>query len=169
MPRAEDDSNGDGRVDRCTERRRNRAGVVVDHVEVRGALVAVEYVPKLPERATDPLARRHGMNRRELRLRVRVAGREQRHVVSCVDDLVGTIVAAWERVQTQERCELVTGDRIVVQPRFTGALLVDEGSAFLELMPLADFPGPGEVYDGKFSEAAARGFYRRWLDLMLAE
>jgi phenylpropionate dioxygenase-like ring-hydroxylating dioxygenase large terminal subunit len=35
--------------------------------------------------------------------------------------------------------------------------------------PLADFPGPGDVYAGKFSEAAARGFYRRWLDLMLAE
>lgn len=25
------------------------------------------------------------------------------------------------------------------------------------------FPGPGEVYEGKFSEASARGFYRRWL------
>lgn len=35
--------------------------------------------------------------------------------------------------------------------------------------PLADFPGPGEVYDGKYSEAAARGFYRRWLDLMTEE
>lgn len=25
------------------------------------------------------------------------------------------------------------------------------------------FPGPGLVYEGKFSEASARGFYRRWL------
>jgi len=33
--------------------------------------------------------------------------------------------------------------------------------------PLGDFPGPGTVYDGKFSEAAARGFYRQWLDLLI--
>lgn len=32
--------------------------------------------------------------------------------------------------------------------------------------PLPDFPGPGDVYDGKFSEAAARSFYRAWLDLL---
>ena len=36
-------------------------------------------------------------------------------------------------------------------------------------VPMTDFAGPGEVYEGKYSEAAARGFYRRWLDLMLAE
>lgn len=29
--------------------------------------------------------------------------------------------------------------------------------------PLTDFAGPGTVYEGKFSEASARGFYRRWL------
>lgn len=29
--------------------------------------------------------------------------------------------------------------------------------------PLTDFPGPGKVYEGKFSEESARGFYRRWL------
>jgi hypothetical protein len=34
---------------------------------------------------------------------------------------------------------------------------------------LTDFPGPGDVYDGKFSEAAGRRFYRTWLDLMLDE
>jgi phenylpropionate dioxygenase-like ring-hydroxylating dioxygenase large terminal subunit len=33
--------------------------------------------------------------------------------------------------------------------------------------PLPDFPGPGNVYDGKFSEAAGRTFYRTWLDYML--
>jgi len=33
--------------------------------------------------------------------------------------------------------------------------------------PLRDFPGPGVVYDGKYSEAAARGFYQHWLDLMV--
>ncbi|MBV9001164.1 MAG: Rieske 2Fe-2S domain-containing protein [Solirubrobacterales bacterium] len=36
--------------------------------------------------------------------------------------------------------------------------------------PLGDeFPGPGDVYDGKFSEAAGRTFYRTWLDLLLEE
>jgi phenylpropionate dioxygenase-like ring-hydroxylating dioxygenase large terminal subunit len=35
--------------------------------------------------------------------------------------------------------------------------------------PLDDFPGPGNVYDGKFSEAAGRTFYRTWLDALLAE
>jgi phenylpropionate dioxygenase-like ring-hydroxylating dioxygenase large terminal subunit len=35
--------------------------------------------------------------------------------------------------------------------------------------PLDDFPGPGNVYDGKFSEAAGRTYYRTWLDLMLEE
>lgn len=29
------------------------------------------------------------------------------------------------------------------------------------------FPGPGEVYESKFSENNARGFYGRWLELML--
>ncbi|MFC8667651.1 aromatic ring-hydroxylating dioxygenase subunit alpha [Streptomyces sp. NPDC057199] len=35
--------------------------------------------------------------------------------------------------------------------------------------PLTDFPGPGRVYDGKFSEAAGRSYWRRWLDLVLEE
>lgn len=30
------------------------------------------------------------------------------------------------------------------------------------------FPGPGEAYEGKYSEANARAFYRRWLQLLLA-
>ncbi|MBS1878946.1 MAG: aromatic ring-hydroxylating dioxygenase subunit alpha [Actinobacteria bacterium] len=34
--------------------------------------------------------------------------------------------------------------------------------------PLDDFPGPGAAYDGKFSEAAGRTFYRTWLDALLA-
>ncbi|MFI5613620.1 Rieske 2Fe-2S domain-containing protein [Amycolatopsis sp. NPDC051903] len=34
----------------------------------------------------------------------------------------------------------------------------------LDIEPLKDFPGPGAVYDGKFSEAAGRSFYRTWLD-----
>src|SRR5262249_20625190 len=34
--------------------------------------------------------------------------------------------------------------------------------------PIQNFPGPGTVYEGKFTEASARTFYRRWLDLLLA-
>lgn len=29
--------------------------------------------------------------------------------------------------------------------------------------PIEDFAGPGIAYDGKFTEAGARGYYRRWL------
>lgn len=49
------------------------------------------------------------------------------------------------------------------------ALLAREEPWFLDYTmgmdasPLTDFPGPGTVYEGKFSEASARGFYRRWL------
>ena len=32
--------------------------------------------------------------------------------------------------------------------------------------PIEGFPGPGKVYDGKFSEAAGRKFWRTWLDLI---
>lgn len=40
----------------------------------------------------------------------------------------------------------------------------------LHAEPLGDeFPGPGDVYDGKFSEAAGRTFYRVWLDHLLEE
>lgn len=39
----------------------------------------------------------------------------------------------------------------------------------LDQEPLSDFPGPGTVYDGKFSEAVARTYYRSWLDLILEE
>lgn len=33
---------------------------------------------------------------------------------------------------------------------------------------VTDFPGPGDVYDGKYCEANARAYYKRWLELMLA-
>lgn len=40
----------------------------------------------------------------------------------------------------------------------------------IHLEPLADaFPGPGDVYDGKYSESAGRTYYRHWRDLMLEE
>jgi phenylpropionate dioxygenase-like ring-hydroxylating dioxygenase large terminal subunit len=34
--------------------------------------------------------------------------------------------------------------------------------------PMQGFAGPGEVYEGKYNEANARAFYRRWLDLLQA-
>lgn len=34
------------------------------------------------------------------------------------------------------------------------------------MVPLAGFPGPGTVYEGKYNEANARAFYARWLELM---
>lgn len=34
--------------------------------------------------------------------------------------------------------------------------------------PVTDFPGPGTVYDDKFTEAASRNYYRYWLELMNA-
>src|SRR5262249_8946879 len=48
------------------------------------------------------------------------------------------------------------------QTRNANAALVRDGEVLLDYTmglhqePLADFPGPGTVYDGKFSEAAAR-------------
>jgi hypothetical protein len=39
----------------------------------------------------------------------------------------------------------------------------------IDATPLTDFPGPGSVYDGKFSEAAGRTYYRTWLDHLLTE
>jgi phenylpropionate dioxygenase-like ring-hydroxylating dioxygenase large terminal subunit len=35
--------------------------------------------------------------------------------------------------------------------------------------PMPGFPGPGAVFDGKYSESAGRTFYRRWLELMLED
>lgn len=37
----------------------------------------------------------------------------------------------------------------------------------LERKPMKNFPGPGEVYEGKFHEANARAFYQRWLKLLM--
>jgi phenylpropionate dioxygenase-like ring-hydroxylating dioxygenase large terminal subunit len=59
------------------------------------------------------------------------------------------------------------------QTRNSNTALAREDDVFLDYtmglhqQPLEDFPGPGTVYDGKFSEAAARGFYRAWLDRMV--
>lgn len=39
----------------------------------------------------------------------------------------------------------------------------------LDIEPITDFPGPGVIYDGKFSEAAGRDYWRTWLDHLLKE
>jgi len=36
-------------------------------------------------------------------------------------------------------------------------------------LPESEFPGPGDVYDGKFSESAARSYYRVWRDHLLED
>lgn len=36
-------------------------------------------------------------------------------------------------------------------------------------LPKSEFPGPGTVFDGKFSEEAARTYYQVWLDHVLGE
>ncbi len=50
---------------------------------------------------------------------------------------------------------------------------VTAGLSFLYEMgltsqPMQTFAGPGVVYEGKYNEANARAFYRRWLDLLRA-
>ena len=37
----------------------------------------------------------------------------------------------------------------------------------MDRIEVDDFPGPGQVYDHKFTEASARGFYDHWLNLLL--
>ena len=79
--------------DRCldepAEHRAERSRVVVDHVELVGPLVAREHVAQLRQRAADLIARRVLEDRLELRLRTRVARREQRHLVAVVREAVG--------------------------------------------------------------------------------
>src|SRR5436305_1457844 len=78
----------EGRIDEPAERDRRRGGMVVDHVEVAGAVEARERVPELRQRLADLLARRILEHVVELRLRARVAGGEDRHVVPGVDEPV---------------------------------------------------------------------------------
>src|SRR5207247_4078046 len=78
-----------GRLDEAAERDRRRAGMVVDHVEVAGAVETRERVPELRQRLADLVARRILEYVVELRLRARVAGGEDRYVVPGVDEPVG--------------------------------------------------------------------------------
>ena len=70
------------------EREAHQAGVVVHDVELAVALEAAERVLKLPEGLADPLARRAPEGVRELRARLRVAGREERDLVARVGEAV---------------------------------------------------------------------------------
>ncbi len=72
-----DDRGSDG----AAEDRAEHPGVIVDHVEVLGALVAGERVAKLGLRAADLGARRLGVDGGELGVRLRVARGEERDVV----------------------------------------------------------------------------------------
>jgi phenylpropionate dioxygenase-like ring-hydroxylating dioxygenase large terminal subunit len=63
----------------------------------------------------------------------------------------------WEAQTRNATASLTRSDEVMLHY----AMGLDGGA------PIADFPGPGDVYDGKFSEAAGRTFYRTWLDLLL--
>ena len=79
----------DGCFGEAPERDRERPRVVVDDIEVAGAVEARERVPKLGQRLADLLTRRLFEDVREVGLAVRVAGGEQRHVVAGVEQPVG--------------------------------------------------------------------------------
>ena len=78
----------DWSLDQAAERGCRNPGVVVDHVELVRPRVAGEGVAHLRQRAPDQLARRLLEDVREVRLRQRVAGREERHVVARVGEPV---------------------------------------------------------------------------------
>ena len=78
----------DWSLEQAAERGCRNPRVVVDHVELVRPRVAGEGVAHLRQRAPDQLARRLLVDVREFRLRQRVAGREQRHVVAGVDEPV---------------------------------------------------------------------------------
>ena len=86
-----------GPVDRVAERRVDEAaecepehpGVVVEDVELVGLEEGVQRVLHLPVRVPDPLARRRVEDGLEPRPRLRVARREERDVVSRIDETVG--------------------------------------------------------------------------------
>jgi hypothetical protein len=74
--------------DEPAEREPQQAGVVVQHVELVRAANRGDEVLHLPERVADPLAGCGVEDGLEPGLRLRVAGREQRDVVSGVDESV---------------------------------------------------------------------------------
>ena len=80
------DGMQDRRLDEPPEGRARHPGVVVDHVELVRTRIAGERVPQLGQSSTEQLARRPLENVREVGLRQRVARREERHIVACVDE-----------------------------------------------------------------------------------
>ena len=75
-------------VDQPAEREPEHARVVVEDVELLGLAERVHRVLHLPVRVPDPLARRRVEDGLEPRARLRVARREERHVVARVDEAV---------------------------------------------------------------------------------
>jgi len=67
-----------------------------------------------------------------------------------------------------ENWELQTKNAVSSLPRDDEVWMHFEMGIHLE--PLGDeFPGPGDVYDGKYSESSGRTYYRHWRELMLEE
>ena len=80
------DGVDDGHRRERAEGQAEQAGMVVNDVELTCALQAGDGVAQLPERVTDPLARRRRVDGLELGRRPRVARREERHVGPRVDE-----------------------------------------------------------------------------------
>ena len=74
---------------RAGDHGRGRPGVVADHVELVRALEAGEHMMDLHLRPPDLGARSDFVDECELRGRARVTRREERDVVSCLDEAVG--------------------------------------------------------------------------------
>jgi len=66
-----------------------------------------------------------------------------------------------------ENWELQTKNVHGVVPRDEPVML--DYSMGVGAVPMGDFAGPGTVYAGKFNEAAARNFYRKWVAMMRGE
>ena len=79
------DGRSDGRAQRCAQRPR----VIVDDVEIAGARIAGERMVQVGHRQPDPHAGRLVVAGHQPRLGLRIAGREQRHVVPLLDQAVG--------------------------------------------------------------------------------
>src|SRR6266498_923303 len=78
----------DGCRDDGAQRAAEHPRVIVDHIELGRAVVAGERVPELPGGLADLAARRLSVDRCKLRPRPGISGREQRYVMTRVDQPV---------------------------------------------------------------------------------
>ena len=62
---------------------------------------------------------------------------------------------------TENFSNITTNSRSAIARKLSFLYEMGKGSR-----PMRGFAGPGEVYEGKYNEANARQFYRRWLDLL---